>query len=259
MRLSVIITCYNAENTIARAIDSVLLFGVLDMEVIIVDDGSTDKSPEIIDSYKDKRIRKFLMTHYGMMETYLFAFGQIRGDYFTFCDCDDHWFCSVKKQLNEMKNHNFTVTRAITMRNGEREYMNKSIEELQEGLTFDNLLRGQASIFAQTYMINTNKFREIINFHNFLKFNVWDYPIVLRWIKHEPIKYLDMYTAYFTIDGESVTNTNKRIKRLKYILGYHKIKWSFILKYGCKFSTITFILYKFARDIYSVIFKRWNK
>ena len=73
------------------------------------------------------------------------------------------------------------------MINGVREYMNQGIEELQEGLTFDNLLRGQASIFAQTYMINTKKFCEIINFHNFLKFNVWDYPLVLRWLRYYPI------------------------------------------------------------------------
>jgi glycosyltransferase involved in cell wall biosynthesis len=261
MKLSVIITCYNREKTIARAIDSVLYFGIKDMEVIIVDDGSTDKSLEIINSYTDKRIRKFLSRHFGMMETYAFALGQVRGDYFTFCDCDDYWFASVERQLSLMRvrRYRFTVTRAITEKDGVTKIMEQPIEQLRKGLTYDNLLKGKANIHAPTYMIHTKTFNRLIDFSKFLKFNTWDYPICLMWIQTMPIHYLDFYTAYFVIGGESVTNTRSRIRRFKLIMGYMRIKLYFIFKYGCKWSTALYLVYKETRNIYSIIFKRWQK
>lgn len=254
-------TCYNAEKTIARAIDSVLLFGIKDMEVIIVDDGSTDKSPEIINSYTDKRIHKFLLSHYGMMEAYAFALRQVRGDYFTFTDCDDYLAVSVKKQLNIMEEHRyrFTVTRAVTEKDGVRKYMGTPIGELRKNLTYDNLLKGKANIHAQTYMIHTKSFDRLIDFSKFMKFNTWDLPIVLQWTQTMPIHYLDFYTAYYTIDGESVTETKSRLKRFKLKYGYLKIKLYFILNYGCKLSTLFYLAYKETRNLYSIIFRRWQK
>lgn len=256
------ISCYNAEKTIARAIGSVLMFGIKDMEVIVIDDGSTDKSCEIIRSYSDKRLRKFFLNHLGMMKIYAIALEQVRGDYFTFCDCDDYWAISVKKQIRvmEQEGYKFTVTKAITERNGKRLYMEDySICDLRKNLTYDNLLKGKANVYAQTYMIHTETFNKLIDFSKFLKFNVWDFPICLEWIQHEPISYLDFYTAFYVIDGESVTATCSRIKRLKLIFGYFKIKLYFVLKYGCRLSTFGFLVYKMARDIYSITFKRWNK
>ena len=55
--ISVVMTAYNAENTIAEAIESVLKQSFADFEFIIVNDGSTDNTRSIIESYNDKRIR----------------------------------------------------------------------------------------------------------------------------------------------------------------------------------------------------------
>ena len=57
MNISVVMTAYNAENTIAEAIESVLKQSFADFEFIIVNDGSTDNTRSIIESYHDKRIR----------------------------------------------------------------------------------------------------------------------------------------------------------------------------------------------------------
>ncbi|MDR2526686.1 MAG: glycosyltransferase [Rickettsiales bacterium] len=56
-RVSVLMPVYNAEKYIVEAIDSILAQTFSDFEFIIINDGSTDKSVEIIKSYKDKRIR----------------------------------------------------------------------------------------------------------------------------------------------------------------------------------------------------------
>ena len=55
--VSVIIPTYNREATIKRAINSVLGQTYKEVELIIVDDGSTDNTVEIIHSYRDKRIK----------------------------------------------------------------------------------------------------------------------------------------------------------------------------------------------------------
>jgi len=56
-RITVLIPVYNREGYIAAAIDSVLAQSFTDFELLIVDDGSTDRSMEIISSYADPRIR----------------------------------------------------------------------------------------------------------------------------------------------------------------------------------------------------------
>jgi len=54
---SIVIPLYNKEATIARAIQSVLNQTVQDFEIVIVNDGSTDKGPDIVSAIKDSRIR----------------------------------------------------------------------------------------------------------------------------------------------------------------------------------------------------------
>ena len=58
--LSVIVPIYNAEETLERCVMSILQQGLQDMEMILVDDGSTDSSPAMCDTWteKDVRIRK---------------------------------------------------------------------------------------------------------------------------------------------------------------------------------------------------------
>ena len=57
MEISVCIPLYNAEKFIAKTIESVLAQTRRDFELLVIDDGSTDSSVEIVESYKDARIR----------------------------------------------------------------------------------------------------------------------------------------------------------------------------------------------------------
>ena len=61
MQLSIIVPVYNVENTLSRCLDSILRQTFKDYELLLIDDGSTDKSGLICDEYadKDKRIRVF--------------------------------------------------------------------------------------------------------------------------------------------------------------------------------------------------------
>ena len=60
-KVSVIVPVYNGQDTISTMVDSLLNQTLRDIEILLIDDGSTDKTPAILDSYgqKDERVRVF--------------------------------------------------------------------------------------------------------------------------------------------------------------------------------------------------------
>lgn len=90
---SFICPVYNREKYLKKAIDSILSQTKQDFELIIVNDGSTDKSEDIIKSYNSQRISYFKKEHQGCWKTKNFAITQAKGEYLCFIDSDD--FISV--------------------------------------------------------------------------------------------------------------------------------------------------------------------
>lgn len=89
--ISIICPVFNNEKFLIDSINSVLMQSFADWELVLVDDGSTDGSPEICDSFskKDKRIRTFHKTNEGQWLTREFGISQAKGEYFIFLDSDD--------------------------------------------------------------------------------------------------------------------------------------------------------------------------
>lgn len=91
MLLSVIIPVYCSESTLDRCVSSVLSQQGADMEVILVDDGSPDKCPEMCDEWatRDERIRVIHKVNGGLSDARNAALDVAKGDYVTFVDSDD--------------------------------------------------------------------------------------------------------------------------------------------------------------------------
>lgn len=87
--VSIIMPAYNAGETIAQSIDSVLAQTYSNWELLIVDDGSVDNTATLINSYSDKRIRYFAKKNGGVSSARNMAFENMRGDFFCFLDADD--------------------------------------------------------------------------------------------------------------------------------------------------------------------------
>ena len=84
-------SCYNAEKTVARAIQSVLNQTYQDFELVIVNDCSTDNSEQVIKQFNDSRIK--LINHSenkGAGLARRTAIANMSGDYMTFLDADDY-------------------------------------------------------------------------------------------------------------------------------------------------------------------------
>lgn len=92
IRYSIIIPCYNASKFIQRPVDSVLSQTRDDYEVIIVDDGSTDNTPGIIESYVSRRtnwIRFLRQKNKGPAAARNAGIQSAKGEYLYFLDADD--------------------------------------------------------------------------------------------------------------------------------------------------------------------------
>jgi glycosyltransferase involved in cell wall biosynthesis len=88
--LSVVMPVYNAERFLAQAIESILIQTFTDFELIIIDDGSTDKSAEIVLSIPDSRIRFFRNeTNKGIVYSRNRGLQLCRGIYYAPFDADD--------------------------------------------------------------------------------------------------------------------------------------------------------------------------
>lgn len=87
--ISVIMSVYNGEKYLREAINSVLSQDFSDFEFIIIDDGSTDKSLEIIRSFSDKRIRIITRENRGLIFSLNEAISLAQGKYLVRMDADD--------------------------------------------------------------------------------------------------------------------------------------------------------------------------
>jgi glycosyltransferase involved in cell wall biosynthesis len=89
--VSVIIAAYNSENTIIETINSVLSQTLSDLEIIVIDDGSTDKTCQRIQEIVDRRVRLFPYQNGGVAKARNRGIAKAQGEYIAFLDHDDLW------------------------------------------------------------------------------------------------------------------------------------------------------------------------
>lgn len=93
MKYSVIVPVYNVENYLADCVESILSQSYKNFELLLVDDGSLDSSPELCDSYaeKDSRVKVLHKKNGGLSDARNAGVNMATGDYILFVDSDDYW------------------------------------------------------------------------------------------------------------------------------------------------------------------------
>ncbi|MFT7144577.1 MAG: glycosyltransferase involved in cell wall biosynthesis [Alphaproteobacteria bacterium] len=113
--ISVIVPAYNAEETILRALHSIAMQTVKACEIIVVDDGSTDGTFDVIQKEANLEgwivpIRIIQQKNAGPGAARNNAIKQAKGEYLAFLDADDEWHpTKLARSIEEMKKHNCAI------------------------------------------------------------------------------------------------------------------------------------------------------
>lgn len=235
MSISVIIPTYNNGKTLQRCIQSVLNQVEVDFEIIIVDDGSSDNTKNIVESFSSDLIKYYYKENGGVSSAR--NLGIINAEYnkLFFLDSDDILYDKYSlSKLNEANHKFLTVSRYINLsdsynikRNGEQEVLLNTFDSFTF-LINDNLLNSCCfKIFNKELIINNRLFfNEEISMGEDLEFNI-------RYMKEiDSFIYLNRYT-YIYDDKSSTSSSNN----------YH-------YNMGDKYIKIYELLLSYIKDVY---------
>ena len=108
-KVSVIIPTYNRSKYVTKAIDSVLAQTYRDFEIIVVDDGSTDNTKEVLKPYTD-RIKYLYQENTGVSAARNAGIRAAGGQWIAFLDSDDEWLPEkLSIQMDYLSRHNEIV------------------------------------------------------------------------------------------------------------------------------------------------------
>lgn len=235
-KFSLIIPAYNVEKYIKKCLDSVLNQTYNNYEIIIINDGSTDNTSKILESYKsNKKIKIINQENKGLSNARNTGVSNAKGDYILFIDSDDF----IEKELLEILNKTINDEDLVRFQIRILDETNKIIKEYKEE-TFNNLngieafnklskynLVELAVCYAykkDTFLKNNYKFEEK-TYHE--DFGLIPY-IIISSKKVTSINYIGY--NYLQRKNSIMNNTDyeKEIKKSNDVLKHYKnlIKWS---------------------------------
>ena len=239
-RVTVLIPCYNAENYIKRCIDSVLAQTWRDIELILVNDGSTDNTDSIIESYRydiEKRLSRFVyikQENQGVGAAMNVALKYFTGEYLAPFDCDDYMMPkSLEIRASWLSCH---LDTAVVQNNGyyvtEDNYNDVSqkfcaIQSIQENIPlFDWIIDGKTYNWAGSYMVRASKWLALFPAREiYPSRNGQNLQILLPVAYMNKCDYIpDCLMKYIRHSG-SLSHTNPLFieQKIKDILGYQDI------------------------------------
>lgn len=119
---SVIVPVFNKEHCVERTIISILSQNYSDFELIIVDDGSTDNSLQVVSSIQDDRIIIFHKDNEGVSIARNYGIERARGEYICFLDADDEWdanfLYSMFEVIQQYPDYSFFACPFVTREKG---------------------------------------------------------------------------------------------------------------------------------------------
>lgn len=142
--ISVIVPAYNVEKFIGKCIDSILRQSFKDFEVLLIDDGAKDSTPEICDACakKDSRIKVYHKENGGLSDARNYGIDRMQGKYVTFIDSDDYVDSGYFEYLYSLITQEENIQIAICGKKSVREDENAS----PDPETFHEIITGERAV-----------------------------------------------------------------------------------------------------------------
>ncbi len=201
-KVSVIIPTYNREKTILRALQSVLNQTYSYLEVLLIDDGSTDNTADIIKGVEDERVKYIVLEKNGGPSNARNVGAQMAtGEWIAFQDSDDYWHADkLEVQMNYAKEHpEYSLIYCMSMNHfGDgRTFVVpcKPLPDIMEGSMMNTLLQRNV-IDTPTMFIKKDCFLELGGFDiTYRALEDWEFVIRLS------ARYLIGYLAEILMDS----------------------------------------------------------
>lgn len=227
--ISVIIPTYNRAQTIERSIKSVLNQTYRDIELIIVDDGSTDNTYDVLKSINDERMRYIYQENHGACVARNNGINHAKGEYIAFQDSDDIWHKEkLERQVFAIENNkdvDIVCCRTRCKQLDGKEFISLerrkggiiSIKDGPYGISTQTLLMKKSVASQIQFDENVTRYQDL----DFLltaiqSFNIYLVPEILvdRYIENDsisshPERILDM-TVYFQKKHSEIMNDSKQ-------------------------------------------------
>lgn len=213
--ISIIVPIYNAEKFIKKCVDSLLNQTKKELEFILINDGSTDKTHDILKTYKDKRIKYFKNKNQGIGKTRNFGIEKATGKYIIFIDSDDY---IAPTTCEELYNKAIKEKADVVVCDFFKVYDDGSIEDINLPSFKTSKLKDNPNILIDINLSPWNKIYSTklikdnnIRFAEGIKYE--DVPFVSEALdRANKIAKLDKKLNYYVIHGNSETTVrDKRI------------------------------------------------
>lgn len=243
--VSIIMPVYNSEKSLKRSISSVLNQTYTNIELIIVNDASTDNSLKICESFEDSRIKIYSKTNGGPSSARNFGIDKATGKYLMFIDSDDTYEADIVNALVNLKQKydwvccNFKrIKYGKIIKKDISSYSISSKKELKDFFEFlyKNILFNIVwnKIYERNIVIDNNiRFDNNIHFGEDLEFNI-EY---MKYISNAYFCDLELYNYY--IEGNSISSKYREndfetrihnVEKIKLLYLENQFDDSFIIK-----------------------------
>lgn len=203
--ISVVIPCYNRENSIEEAVNSVLNQTYPHIEVIVVDDGSSDDSVKVVKEIikHDNRLKIVeLSKNSGANHARNVGIEKSIGDYVAFQDSDDIWInTKLEIQLSELKKYKMNIIGCSLSQNSIPKNINGVTKVLNYNDFLPNNVISTQTILARKELLMKYKFDE-----NLPRFQDWE--LLLRISRNQDILYYSGKLVVQRITQTSITTDN---------------------------------------------------
>lgn len=257
-RVSVIITAYNAEAFLARALRSVEAQTYRDYEVVLIDDGSTDATAEIARSFES--VRYFHQSNQYLPVARNRGLREAAGEIVSFLDADDEWLPEkLERQLAFMdgKESRISYTDTYYAKNGKRVRYSKLAPPyegqilnplIEEWLEF-SFITVNSVVAEKRLLEEVGRFDEDAPFFSFDDYGLWlrvalsgarfdylDEPLAVYYRGHESdssdsvamlkryVQALDYYSSHYAFPLESLERLGRMLARANVALGTKLLK-----------------------------------
>jgi glycosyltransferase involved in cell wall biosynthesis len=221
---SIVLPVYNAQEYIAKCIASTISQTYTDFELIIIDDGSTDKTLEIIKEFRDNRIRFFARKHLGIVEQLNFGLNEAKGKYFARLDSDDYNHpLRIDRQVNFLKqNSDISIVgcNIFQFQNNSKRFLIRRYPEQHAEIEYQMPI---ISSFCHPTILTYTNLMKGVGYYNKNYESAEDHELFLRMLS-EGVKMHNIQDAlyYYRLHEKSVTSLqHEKQNKISIKLGYN--------------------------------------